>query len=250
MSERDEDKKRIENYFNKAKEIISEIKRIRSKRKIGAIVISDAIILSVPFGLDSPENYSNLRQLCIAIQKIQFGLSLEGIWLRGAISFGNAYINNDESQIVGPAYVNAYLLEQISATHPRVILDSKLIGKLGFSSAQELITKINNTHDAQEYRPETSNILYEWYHNGTLKHGLEKDIPLFIDYMVYCFVQEGALTRIVSSVEASMYANSDIYLKYRWVVDYLISSCIHHNNHILLIDSTALHEQLGKLKNL
>lgn len=92
--------------------------------------------------------------------------------------------------------------------------------------------------------------MYEWYHNGHLKYGLEKDVPLFIDYMVYCFEQDESLVNAVNSIEKCMYVNNEVYLKYRWVVKYLISSCKYHNNHLLKISPVVLHEQLNRLKKL
>jgi hypothetical protein len=249
LSELPEDKNRIERYFERTKVIINDIKEIEAKSKLGAIVISDTIILSVPFGSERQENISNLRQLCVAIQEIQFELARERIWLRGAISSGNAYIADDENQIVGPAYINAYRLEKNVAKYPRVILDDKLVSKLNMSSAQELITAINSLEVNQEYDPEKFNILYNWK-NRSIKSEIERDVSFFIDYMVYCFTKEGELQEIISSIEQSMYKNSAAYSKYRWLVDYLITSCRHHHNLFPTIDRAVLRNQLKRLENL
>jgi hypothetical protein len=238
-----EDKSRINRYLEKTKSI-------KTKYKLGAIVISDTIILSVPFGSERQENISNLRRLCVAIQEIQFDLAHEQIWLRGAVSPGDAYIAEDDSQIVGPAYIDAYLLEKNVAIYPRVILDNKLVSKLKMSSAQELITAINSLEGNQEYDPEKSNILYNWK-NKSIKSEIERDVSFFIDYMAYCFTRKGELQKIISSIEQSMYKNSDAYSKYRWLVDYLIESCRHHNNDRLYkFDRADLLDQLKILEKL
>lgn len=245
-----QDRAKVTQYLEKTKSIIDEIRKIKARRKLSAITISDSIILSIPFGAEKEENISNLRQLCVAIQKIQFELALEKIWVRGAISFGDAFISDEENQIVGPAYINAYSLEKTVAVYPRVILDNRLIDQFDMRSAQGLIDAINAPGRNPEYCPARSNILYEWYHQGAIKYGLERDVAFFIDFMIFCFTKEDALPKVIVNLEQSMYKNGTAYPKYRWLVDYLISSCIHHNNFICGIDRTVLREQLERLKKL
>lgn len=179
--------------------MINDIKGNKTKPKLGVIAISDTIIISVPFGYELQEKISNLRYLCVVIQDLQFKLALEKIWLRGAISSGDAYIADDGNQIVGPAYIHAYLLEENVAKYPRVILDNKLLSQLNISSAQELITTINSPEENREYDPENSNILYNWK-NKSIKSEIERDVSFFIDYMIYCFTRQGELQKIISSI--------------------------------------------------
>lgn len=117
------DKNTIEIYFGLIESVTSKLKKIKRKQKLGSIVISDSVILSVPHGINLRENIHNLRQLCLAVGIIQLALARRNIWLRGGITSGNAYFNPDENAIVGPAYINAYLLEG-KAIYPRVILDN------------------------------------------------------------------------------------------------------------------------------
>lgn len=250
LNELDENKYKIARYLEITKGLLNDNKGKKAESKLGTIVISDTIILSIPFGSGRQENISNLRQLCVAIQDIQFKLALNKIWLRGAISSGNTYIADDESQIVGPAYINAYLLEENVAIYPRVILDNKLVSKLNMSSAQELIRAINSPEENQEHDPEKSNILYNWK-NKSIKSEIERDVSFFIDYMIYCFTREGELQEIISNIEQSMYKNSAAYSKYRWLVNYLIESCRHHNNDRLYkFDRADLLDQLKILEKL
>jgi hypothetical protein len=248
LSETDGDKQIIDNYLKKIKEFINGNKEENTIPKLSVNAISDAIILAVPFGSEYQENISNLRRLCVAIQDIQYKLALEKIWLRGAISFGNAYISDGEKQIIGPAYIHAYLLEEKVAIYPRVILDSKLLGKLEMLSAQELITAINSLDEHREDDPEKSNILFNWKNKSISE--IERDVPFFIDYMVFCFTREGELQKIISAIEQSMYKNTAAYSKYRWLVDYLITSCRHHINHLPKIDYKELFNQLKILEQL
>lgn len=110
-------------YFNEVNNVIDELKRIDRKKDIGYIVISDSIILTVEKVLDPEKNIKILRQICIAVSKIQKRLALNDIWIRGAISSGKTYFDQNNNQIVGPAYIDSYLLENELAIYPRVILD-------------------------------------------------------------------------------------------------------------------------------
>jgi Neuraminidase (sialidase) len=142
-SKKQEDKEKIELYLKTVSEVLNGFKRIPSKKIIGSIVISDSIILTVPFGDNKTEQIFNLRQLCIAILSLQRKLLVRDIWIRGAISYGDTYFDNVNNQIVGSAYVDAYLLEEKMAKYPRVILDNRIIKELNCHNASCLINQIN-----------------------------------------------------------------------------------------------------------
>ncbi|MDD2462509.1 MAG: hypothetical protein PHI97_00770 [Desulfobulbus sp.] len=227
-----EDKKKIYTYFQLINSIINDLKQIDVKKNIGSIVISDSVILSVQAGFDQSENIKILRQLCIAVQKIQFQLAEINLWLRGGISSGEAYFSSKDSQVVGPAYVNAYLLEERVAVYPRVILDNNLVVKLKLESAQELIDKVNHDNScSSEYNAIERNILFQWIYNGGRKSSLTQDVALFVDYLIYAFENKSKLERIVNNIKKSIYLDNGIYSKFRWVTDYLLASCQHHSDH-------------------
>lgn len=226
-------KDKINTYFSLINEIIHDLKNFKIKKNIGSITISDSIILSIPIDKENlDETLSNFRQLCIAIQKIQFSLALNNIWMRGAVSFGDASFSEHDSQVVGKAYINAYDLEK-TAIYPRVVVDSKLIKELDFESSSELIAKINNFNLGHtEYVPTDRNILFWWNYNyGQRKRDITYDIPLFIDYLVYAFESEESLTKTVSNIGESIYLDNGIYSKFRWVADYLLMLCEFYITH-------------------
>ncbi|MBT9098312.1 hypothetical protein KFZ76_11410 [Methylovulum psychrotolerans] len=241
MSKDRKNKEKISEYFQLIKEVTNSLNRLELKKDIATITISDSVIMAMPIDSNHGQNLNNLRQLCIAIQKIQFKLAEKNIWLRGAISSGEAYFNAKESQVVGPAYINAYLLEERLAINPRVILDNKLIGTLGFKSAGDMIKTINNhCLPNSEYNHEERDILFDWTGGGQPIDGLNKDVALFINYLSYAFLDEDKLRTIIENIEKSIYADTQIYPKYKWVVDYLIMLCSHplitKNIHGLLIN--------------
>ena len=111
FSKKKSDRKKLNQYFGVVNSAIEYLKGIPSKRQIGSIIISDSVILSVPHGQNKEANIGRLRHLCVAVGLIQQYLALKDIWLRGAISSGDAYFNSEKSQVVGRAYINSYLLE-------------------------------------------------------------------------------------------------------------------------------------------
>ena len=213
-------KDRLEQYFGIVNEAISYLQQIPSKSNIGSIIISDSIILSVPQASGNEENINRLRHLCVAVGIIQLHLSLKNIWVRGAISSGKAYFNPSNNQIVGPAYINSYLLEKELAQNPRVILDSKIINELDFQSATEFIWKINREPDGLKFSNWGSSILFDW--QFTTAKPIEKDVPLFIDYLLPIVEENGeSFNQLVNSIAESIYSDTNTYDKFRWVVEYL-----------------------------
>jgi len=205
----------VEKYFTVLNDEISKLRKINKKNKIKFIIISDSVVLSMPKETsDQNENIIRLRNLCIAIGKIQQRLAIENIWLRGAISFGETYFDDKKSQIVGQAYIDAYLLEEDLAIYPRVIIDSRIIKDLGFYGAQQLIWSIN----AQTVLNMRSNwgykVLFNWIeNNGPAKDSVPQDIPLFIDYL-YPLIKNGEydkLLRVIENIRNNIYSDNKIY---------------------------------------
>jgi hypothetical protein len=217
-SSKKEDKTKIELYLQTINKAIETLKEIPSKKSIGSIVISDSIILTVPFGEDKDENINNLRQLCIAILSIQRKLVEHDIWMRGGISCGDTFFNEATNQIVGSAYIDAYLLEEKMAKYPRVILDNKIIKELQCENSTQLIDKINNYK--KNNPSHLGNVLYNWSNAYNLNVSLEKDIPLFIDYMVD---DKETIRKMIQLIEKNTCQNIEVYDKFKWVAKYLMT---------------------------
>lgn len=250
LSTKKEDKQKIDEYFDLIERVTEYLKEIKASRNLGSIIISDSVILSVPVGDSDNQKIENLRHLCIAVGKIQFSLALNNIWLRGAISSGDAYFNPIENQVIGPAYIGAYLLEERQSINPRVIIDNKIIKELKADSAQDFIEKINDTKKGGlNYSNWSKDVLFEWQHNDFIKKKLAKDIPLFIDYLHPVFDDQTSLKTITKNIEKSMYTANGVYSKFRWVVDYLMSNCEFYLNHPLCkIDNKNLSDSYLKLQ--
>lgn len=185
FSSKEGDKAKLNQYFGVVNSAIEYLARIPSKKKIGSIIISDSVIFSVPHGPDINNNINRLRHLCVAVGIVQQYLGLKDIWLRGAISSGDTYFDSEKGQIVGPAYINSYLLEESTAIWPRVVLDSKIIEELKFKSASQFIDAINQSDNGGlNFSNWGSTILFKWrYPDGQPVTLIDQDVALFIDYL-------------------------------------------------------------------
>ncbi|CAM3857150.1 hypothetical protein [Arcobacter cloacae] len=237
FSKSKEDKKKIESYFEIVKSEISSLKTVDTKQDINYILISDSIIISIEQSQDETQKIENLRQLCIAVGKIQCKLALHNIWLRGAISSGETYIDSEEKQIVGAGYINAYLLEANHAIVPRVIIDNKIIYELELDSSDVLINKLNRTQHQYLFQ-------WNWYGNHMIK--IEKDIPLFINY--FHNIENDDLLMVMNNIQENIYSDVTLYKKFKWVSDYLISYLYHKEKQ--LGSSMAYHEYIRLLETL
>lgn len=239
----EENNLKLNQYFNILNHVIQYIRGIDMKKDIGFIVISDSIIMTIPQGNTKDEKLNSLRTLCVAVGLIQRRLALLDIWLRGGISSGKAYFNKETNQIVGPAYINAYLLEENMAIYPRVLLDSKVINELNFSSANDFIDAINmSDNGGMPFINWGSAILYNWtYPDGQPVMHLRQDVALFIDY--FCPVVElhtDELLTIIKNIEQNIYSDAKVYSKFRWVSDYLKSLVVREQKNDNIVNSEAM----------
>ncbi|MFX4267076.1 hypothetical protein ACOL29_05345 [Aliarcobacter butzleri] len=220
---------KINLYLEKVEEMITLIKEslnsIEYSKNINFIVISDSIIISIPRSNDISD-IKILQSLCIAIYHIQSYLAIYDILLRGAISSGESYFNEDKNQIIGKAYINAYLLESKFVSNPQVIIDNKIIKELGFSNSKDFIDNINSLTNE-------SNLLYVWNNTNYIK----KDFPLFINYLDFFIhkpknsskdnidekIEIDSLEEIVKNIENNIYSKVELYSKYKWLTDYALS---------------------------
>lgn len=226
-SQRQEDKSKIEEYFALIDAVTAELERIVSKKNLGSIIISDSVILSIPSDGSPDVKLVKLRNLCVAVGQIQKTLAKNNIWLRGAISCGKAYFDPIKKNIVGEAYINAYLLERDQALFPRVILDNKLIKDVNMTSAQAFIDKINlvgNLH-ARFSAQWSTDIIFDWEAKRKLSDRLNQDTAFFVDYLSPVFENIHDLRTITKNIGHNIYGDNDIYLKFKWVVNYLLASC-------------------------
>jgi len=224
----DKSRRKIATYLKIVDLAVDFLKSEPLKSDIGSIIISDSIILRITQGSTNEEKINRLRSLSIAVGIIQQKLALEDIWIRGAISTGDSFFDLSKRQIVGPAYINAYLLEESLAIYPRVIIDTRAIYDLELDSAIALIDHLNKTFaggiQASNWG---SKILFDWRRpNGVIGNWIVQDIPLFIDYFSSLIEKQSPKAeKILLNVQKNIYKSAELFKKYKWVADYC-NSCL------------------------
>jgi hypothetical protein len=227
FSSKQEDRNKIEEYFGLIEEVTTELKAIESKKELGSLIISDTVILSMPVDDNILTKIDKLRHLCIAVAKIQSLLAVKGIWLRGAISSGEAYFDPKKNNIVGKAYIDAYILAESKAIYPRVIIDHKIINELGKLSSQDLIDEINKKTDGGlKFANWTTDVLFNWQKNDLVEgEKLVQDVAMFIDYLSPAMKDSDKLKKLISNIEKMIYSDNSVYLKFKWIMTYLSVNC-------------------------
>lgn len=113
--------KEINYLINKNKQCIIPNKYSEGKIKI----FTDNMVVGYPVKDDGEVE---LDEILDNVSEYQFNLSLEGLFVRGGISIGDFYINDDI--VFGPALLDAHNTESKLACYPRIVLDDKTVEKL------------------------------------------------------------------------------------------------------------------------
>lgn len=110
------------NYLiNKNKQCIVPNKYSEGKIKI----FTDNMVVAYPIKDDGE---AELDEVLDNVSEYQFNLALEGLFVRGGISVGEFYINEDI--VFGPALLDAHNVESQIACYPRIILDEKTVKRV------------------------------------------------------------------------------------------------------------------------
>jgi hypothetical protein len=125
--------------------------------------ISDSIILSAPLSDSTVTNYNGLEILVMRCIQLTHHFLKSGYLLRGGVAVGKVW--HGKSNVVGPAYQEAYLLEA-NGSEPRIVLSEKSVAQWekGFCSGSRMciqkdgVTMVNGLHD--------------FYIPGNTKHGV------------------------------------------------------------------------------
>jgi len=161
-------------------------------------LFSDCMCISCDYSTE------NLFYILFELAFIQYYLSREGVFLRGALSRGLHFENS--RMIFSKGLVNAYHLEN-SATYPRVIIDAALVDCI--------------KEDKDSYIP-----IYE--SERSIDYVIQSPDRLYsVDYL-YLIHQDGLdsieeLERHKQSIETTVDRNSEdsgIINKCRWLADY------------------------------
>ncbi|ELA6794654.1 hypothetical protein QNE27_004235 [Vibrio alginolyticus] len=172
------------------------------------IYISDSIILSAPLSSEKMKGYCGLSILVMRVIQLTHLFLSKGYLIRGGISIGKVW--HSDSNIVGPAYQEAYLLETKTGV-PRIELSD---------SAKAHWDKINGK----------GNFMCLDYRNCFMVNGLH-------DYYIQDFTHGAAERKFGSYLETinqklSTISNESARYKWWWYKEFLESE-ISRNDYIV-----------------
>lgn len=187
-------------------------------------VMSDSIVLSIPFPENTAwtEKMKTLRFLLSSVEKIQFSLALDGIWLRGSVSEGE--LSHDSKNVIGKGLVKAYLLEQESV-YPRVLVDAEIFKSINnplLDAKDKVIKAINDSYGNPQY---SGKFVFDWK-NAQAINKFQQDYPFFINYFNPLLDEDKSQDRdkVINLLKPQLFThNPSVYEKYRWIIDYLRS---------------------------
>lgn len=222
------DKSKIADYFST---IISSIKKLNTNG-LSATLISDSVVLKIKY-----DNINSLRSLIISIAEIQSELALKGIWLRGAISYGDISFKSHEGhQIVhGEALVRAYEIETKYALYPRIVLDPNFLSSVDLDRKE--LTDALFDKGANLPRP-LFDAISEDDGKAFIPSGMVTADALWVDYAHLILIDEDKIITFCKNLKEQMYSGQQHYSKYRWIQNYFWGSfetdyfaTLHANNH-------------------
>lgn len=190
--------------------------RLLSKKDFYALkAFTDNIVIGWPVRDDAEAEFgSAFSKLAI----FQFQMVTEGFFIRGAISVGDAYV--DEIAVFGSALSEAYSGESTMARDPRIILTASAI-----AAAKQHLTYYGNP----SYAPHTREILRD------------SDGQWFLNYLDCVLIAEDEhgpfydqLEKHKAAVEEKLKehrGNPPIWSKYSWVATYHNFFCDLHPRH-------------------
>ncbi|MGL2965672.1 hypothetical protein [Flavobacterium sp. XGLA_31] len=127
-----------EKYFHKLIQLHKETNGLKyDNLEFTLIQFSDSIIISAPYNPDTFHSFSKL------IAEYQYKLLLNGIPIRGGITYGKHYYKDDF--LFSSALIDAYSIESKLARYPRIILSDDLYELLNSNGVNlEYIAYDNN----------------------------------------------------------------------------------------------------------
>jgi hypothetical protein len=181
--------------------------------------ISDSIIVSVKAEPD--ENLKDLFNVCVIVGRLQQELALSGYYMRGGISVGKLVHDSKRNLVVGPAYIQAYLLESEKCVVPRVVIGDE-VGDFYGKDYERMEAILNNEFT-------------EFYYHGRLIKRHPPHDPLwvgrpeiFVDFFSTIVGREkagfkGTVRRFGEHLKKAL-DRGVAYEKYRWLAGYALET--------------------------
>lgn len=191
--------------------------------KVDMSLFSDSIIISyMPQKADRFVIwYKQMYQILNDICRLQFDLALNGIFLRGGMSYGKLF--HDENICFGPALINAVELEK-KAVNPCIAVDNKIIEKIFNDEKSNEIDDYFPSYKYPHVIKDFAHELYCIYFNRIDAYGKNLGEKVFmVDWLVSRFYDDSKnIARIKPIIEAELQKDyiPKIVEKYEWLKDY------------------------------
>jgi hypothetical protein len=213
---------KLQQFYDKVFDYLHEKDRIYDRFDTGEssefkkLIVSDAIVLSVKL----PEALIDQIRCCArffaAISLLQGLLAFEqDIWMRGSVSVGNLFIDETRNILVGPAFVQAYQLEQ-NADYPRIIIDPRVCDRLSLTQ-NTFRDRINAAGNGENLLPNTGIARMG-------RHAFPYD-AIQIDWFRHCFDRGVQLDKFFSGLRRRMTSSQSLFEKSLKTGRYLRESC-------------------------
>lgn len=121
----------IQESFALAREHLLENRNMYNKEAIEHLeyqTFSDNVCISIPYFDNENDFLSNFNILSIYVRGLQMIMMSKGFFMRGGISIGSYYADNNI--IFSKGLINAYKLESEKAIYPRILVDKLIIEKI------------------------------------------------------------------------------------------------------------------------
>lgn len=215
-----DNKSKLETYFA----VVQDAFKLAgiNNDEVTKVSISDSIILM------TNDSVKHLRMIVRAIRTIQTGLASIDIWMRGAITFGEIFFDDKSNIIVGPGFINSYLLEQ-EAIYPRVIIDPKILAKLKMNR-REFYNEINHFEGPLSETDRLEFKLIHEYDNLFFERQTPND-AVFICYASQVLSQSfkqmlknsnrsTMMDTVYNHIRKNLYNSQNHFSKYLWLKKY------------------------------
>jgi hypothetical protein len=173
-----------------------------------AALFSDTLVLAAPTS-DASDPEDAIGGLTVQSGWLQLNLAAEGLFMRGALTFGEFYIR--DGVIFGPALVEAAQLEREHAVNPRVVL-----GKSAVAAQEDALASYRDPAES----PQQALLLRDG------------DGYVFVNYLGLLFDEPAdpepplAIHRDAIATQLAAYAaDKRIWEKYRWAAEYHNAVC-------------------------
>jgi hypothetical protein len=189
-----------------------ELNKLLKKDLYALKAFTDNIVLAWPIRSDAEVE---LGLIFLRLSDFQFTMSLEGFFIRGGISIGQAYV--DDTVVFGDALTQAYSAETVLARDPRIVLAESAVGAV----RRHLEYYGNPSHSPQ------STVLLcdsdgQWFVNylNAVLYVAEDYGPFYDEFLKHKAVVECRLSQFKH--------NPPIFSKYAWVAGYHNFFCDRH----------------------